>query len=384
MPTSLLTMRQRSPIRQFGRIIAAATAGLLLVGAVHADIAESLSDAIDDRQWDRLENSVDKALAYLATQQERDGSFKGHDVGQPAITSLAIMAFISRGHQPGAGPHGAKLEKAIDFVLDTQERDGLFTYLPAPGPYEKRQPSHTATYNHAIAGLMLGEVYGMCTGKRSERVRRAIQAGLVFTWRLQRQRKDRASDEGGWRYIHDRDDRDSDISVSGWHLMFMRSAKNAEFDVPKPLVDAALGYVRRCYVDSSRGTFSYFPGKSDKANRTMTGIGALSLALGGQHRDPMVRKAADWMLRKGMDDYNDDDRWHYCHYYMVQAMAQVGGDHWRQFFPGVLNELLRHQRSNGSWRPGRASESYLGAVYFTSLGVLTLTPPYQLLPLYQR
>ena len=44
--------------------------------------------------------------------------------------------------------------------------------------------------------------------------------------------KDSPADRGGWRYIHDLDDVDSDLSVTGWQLMFLRSARNAGFEVP--------------------------------------------------------------------------------------------------------------------------------------------------------
>lgn len=360
--------------------------GFALLQSLSAQSAPALADILKEDEWGKLEKSVDKGLVYLSKHQERDGSYEGHLVGQPAVTSLAIMAYLSRGHQPGSGPFGESLDRAIDYVLSTQKRDGLFTALDAPGPrYKKNTPDHTATYNHAIAGLMLGEVYGMCTGKRSEQVRKALERALIFTWRLQAQPKDQTKDKGGWRYIHDRNERDSDISVSGWHLMFLRSAKNAEFDVPKVYIDAALGFVKRCYVGSkSKGTFSYYPDDKDEASLTMTAIATLSLALGGLHRDPLVLEAADWMLDDGVEGYGGHKRWHYRYYYYVQAMAQVGGEHWEKTFPRILSELVRNQNRDGSWDGDGASEDFLGDAYFTSLGVLTLTPPYQLLPLYQR
>ncbi|MGK0186870.1 MAG: prenyltransferase beta subunit [Verrucomicrobiales bacterium] len=350
-----------------------------------AQKTESLADALSGSEWNRLEDSVDKGLRWLSKQQEKEGSFESADVGQPAVTSLAIMAYLSRGHQPGSGPYGKQLEAAIDFVLSAQRSDGLFSYLETRGRYVKDTASHTASYNHAVAGLMLGEVYGMCQGERSEKIRQAIERALIYTWKLQRIPKDRDVDRGGWRYVGDRNDRDSDIGVTGWHLMFLRSARNAEFDVPKIFIDDAIGFVRRCHVNTRKGVFSYYPDDEDKASLTMTAIGTLSLALGGQHGDPLVREAVDWMLDEGVDRYEDNKRWHYCHYYYVQAMAQVGGKHWSKTFPKVLKELADSQRSNGRWEPSDAKElKLLGPCYYTSLGVLTLTPPYQLLPLYQR
>jgi hypothetical protein len=46
------------------------------------------------------------------------------------------------------------------------------------------------------------------------------------------------------------------------------------------------------------------------------------------------------------------------------------------------------QAANGSWPPeiytGGPTEQIFGNVYTTALAVLSLTPPYQLLPVYQR
>ena len=345
-----------------------------------------LPEALNAREWAKVESSVDQGLAWLAGQQKPDGSFESRDLGQPAITSFAVMAYLSRGHRPGLGPYGKAMENAIDFVLGTQRKSGLFTYVDAPPPYEHRQAPHTATYNHAIAGLMLGEVYGMCGGERSERIRRAIEMGLEFSWRLQFARKERDEDRGGWRYLYKRDAVESDLSVTGWQLMFLRSAKNAEFDVPKEFIDAAMQYVMRCYLPDKDGVFSYSPGDRNEVNEAMTGIGSLSLSLGGLYNDQRAIEAGDWLLENPLDHdfYRKDNRYHYTAYYCTQAMAQLGGKYWKEFFPIVAAELIRNQEKEGYWYVSRARDNSFGEVYFTSLAILTLTPPYQLLPIYQR
>ena len=43
------------------------------------------------------------------------------------------------------------------------------------------------------------------------------------------------------------DDKDADLSIIGWQLMALRSAKNAGFDVPVEAIDAAVECVRRHY-----------------------------------------------------------------------------------------------------------------------------------------
>ena len=360
---------------------------LMVARATTTAADNGLPEALDDRQWSEVEKSVDRGLQWLASKQEGNGCFEGDEVGQPAITSFAIMAYLSRGHRPGAGPYGDAINRAIDFVLGTQRQNGLFTYEDAIGPYEKGEPSHTATYNHAIAGLMLGEVYGLCEGKRSEKVSRAIQKALDFSWQLQFAKKEREEDRGGWRYLYKRDEVDSDLSVTGWHLMFLRSAKNAEFDVPKEFIDAAMAYVKRCYIAHRDGIFTYSPGDTSEANEAMTGIGALSLSLGGLYDHPHVIEAGDWLLENPLDHnfFNRRERYYYTAYYCTQAMAQLGGKYWKQFYPIVAAEILDHQDKDGNWEiPSGAKEKQLGEVYFTALAILTLTPPYQLLPIYQR
>src|ERR1022692_1284765 len=170
------------------------------VRAADAAPAKTLADALPPEKWRQVENSVDRGLAWLATRQTPDGSFSTLAVGQPAVTSLCVMAFLSRGHQPGFGPYGQQLNRAIDFVLSCQQEDGLFSYEVPQVYFQERQASHTASYNHAIAGLMLGEVYGHVSGERAKKARATMEKAISFTRALQVHPKKYAEDAGGWRY----------------------------------------------------------------------------------------------------------------------------------------------------------------------------------------
>jgi hypothetical protein len=363
-----------------------------------AAAAKSLMAALPPAKWQQVESAVDRALAWMATQQAEDGSFQTLPTGQPGVTSLATMAFLSRGHQPGLGPYGQRINRAIDYVLFCQGSNGLITLLP-PGPVrEDKQPSHTAIYNHAISGLMLGESYGQVSGSRAKIVKQAIERALNFSRQLQIRPK-RAVDKGGWRYIrvYQRSGVDSDLSVTGWHLMFLRSAKNAEFDVPQSWVDEAITYVRSLW-DPATGAFKYElyenTGVGTRISRGMTGAGVLCLSMAGQHQTPMARAAGDWLVAHPFKAFGElvpaRDRFFYGAYYCSQAMVQLGGRYWEQFFPPLAEVLVNSQNTNGSWPPevgGYAptgGEAVFGSGYSTSLAVLSLTPPYQLLPVYQR
>jgi hypothetical protein len=349
---------------------------------VFAGAAPDLT-VLSQQQWRAIDTSVDRALEFLARHQQPDGSFDAPRGGQPGITSLCIMAFLSRGHVPGDRPYGKELERAIDFVLSVQHTSGLLSIEPV-GSYTIGRP----TYNHGISGVMLGEVYGMTSGDLGERIRAAILLALKHSRQLQTQPKRISGDKGGWRYRTAASNNDSDLTASVWHLMFYRSAMNAGFEVPKQYVDEATDYVRRCYSPAD-GDFTYTLGGDEHyaSGATVAG-GILSLSLAGEHHTEMAQHAGRWILSNPFNDYNrrrhPDDRYHYSAYYCSQAMFQLGGKYWEQFYPDFQQVLLENQNSDGSWDAEAARDERFGNVYTTALIVLALTPPHQLLPIYQR
>ncbi len=348
-----------------------------------------LSEVLPRDEWHKLEKSVDRALAWLATQQLPDGSFPSIDQGQPGVTSLCVMAFLSRGHQPDIGPYGERINRAVDYVLSCQMADGLFSRLPPEAEHVIYNASHTAGYNHPIAGLMLGEVYGQMTGEREERVKDAITKALAFSRALQTRPKGEL-EKGGWRYIRWAEATDSDLSTTTWQLMFLRSAKNAEFDVPQQYVDEGLAYIARCW-DPQTGSFFYTisGGNAYITSRGLAGVGIVALTMGGRHQTDMAVAAGDFLLRQPFTDFgainlSSQERFFYTTYYCSQAAAQLGGNYWEGIFPPLSKVLLGAQQSDGSWPPEGGGVGMFGNCLTTAMAVLALTPPYQLLPVYQR
>lgn len=345
----------------------------------------SASDVLTGEQWNRVDATVDRGLAYLASQQQPDGSVSAPRTGQPGITALAVMAFLSRGHTPGEGRYGTQMLAAIDFVLSCQRSDGLLSAAEPESVHVHEGASHTGNYNHAIAGLMLTEIYGMLSGPRQAQAADAIRRALQLTRREQVKPRRSAGEQGGWRYLRPLPSGDADISMSSWQLMFYRSARNAEFDVPKEYVDEALEYIRRGF-DRSQQTFTYnLPGGRNHATLGVAGGAIVSLALGGEHQTDAARQAGDWVLSQPFDHYNrGESPYHYGAYYCSQAMFQLGGEYWRRFYPPLAETLIQHQSSDGSWEPENDKGGSFGRSYTTSLAVLALTPAYQLLPIFQR
>jgi hypothetical protein len=392
--------------------------------------SDSFAAALSPAQWKQVEGCVDRALAWIASQQEADGSFPSRQEAQPAITSLCVLAFLSRGHQPGFGPYGAQMNRAIDFVISCQKPDGLFSYeapdedplnpgqmMPQQAIPQQMIPQQAlggfgrggvrngsaATYDHAIAGLMLGEVFGHADAQRTKEIKEALGKALQFTRDLQNRPKEAPEDKGGWRYLQFQysGGADSDLSVTGWHLMFLRSARNAEFNVPQKYIDDAMAFVHRCWL-SDDGMFHYtVPGRPQSASwsRGLMGSAIVSMALAGEHESPLALAAGNWLLAHPYQSFGDtlgsSDRFLYSTYYCSQAAAQLGGRYWKGIYPPIAEILVKAQQADGSFvatggggfrggRGGGNSEVSYGLCYSTSMAVLSLTPAYQLLPVYQR
>src|SRR6266446_5461295 len=150
---------------------------LLLVGAVPlpaqqivGDAREGLNDSkgttatrsddaprevLSTEEWRRVDNSVDRGLTYLAAQQQADGSFPTDSVAQPGVTSLCVLAFMAHGHNPGSGPYGERLDRAVRYIADCQKPSGLIMLLGSDEPQIDRDVAHdigsSGTYDHAIS-----------------------------------------------------------------------------------------------------------------------------------------------------------------------------------------------------------------------------------------
>ncbi len=319
-----------------------------------------------------VDAAVDKALAFLANNQDRDdGAWKAGRLGKnPAVTSLCVMAFLSAGHVPGEGPYAENIEKGVRYVLSVQQTNGV---IATDGGHEM--------YHHGISTLMLAEVAGMCEGQLGEDVRKAVEKAVAVILKAQRTS---GQDKGGWRYRVAPVD-GADISVTGWQLMALRAAKNLGCDVPPEAIDKAVEYILRCQ-DSSTGGFRYTAqGGFGGVTIPCTGTSILGLELCGKdrHHSDEALKAGAYLL-KNLPRWNSPHL-SYSMYYCSQATFQLGDNYWNFFKPHMHDVLLRNQgRDNGAWVGGDTDGQIYGPYYSTAMAVLALTVEYRYLPIYQR
>jgi hypothetical protein len=337
------------------------TTGLVCLILLLPPMGHAAPPSIEDAQYQRaFDAAVDKGLAFLARSQEANGAIGGNT---PAITSLAIMAFLARGDTPGLPPHGDVINRGIDYILSVPAANG--TLIGGGGQM----------YSHNISSLMLSEVSGMVDPERQARIEGVLPRATQIILAAQDVRKPDPQ-EGGWRY--EPNSGDSDISHSGWALMALRSARNNGAPIPKESIEQAVKYILRCRTQD--GGFAYQPGGGSGVSRT--GIGLLCLELAGRHRDDVTLKAGHYIAERFKKGNPFDGEFkYYALYYSANGMFQLGGKEWEDFAPTLYDTILKLQSADGSW-PAGGNES--NPQYCTSMAILALSVSYRQLPIYQR
>ncbi len=328
---------------------------------------------------DDVDRAVESGIEFLVKTQRPDGAIadRGHEV---AMSALAVMAMAAIGTQPSVlDKRGRAMQSAIDFVLSPNHQS-------MEGYFGGRDGSRM--YGHGIVTLMLTELLGMgATLKQNERIHEALVDAIKVILAAQAVPKPEKL-RGGWRYSPD--SRDSDLSVSIWQLMALRSAKNDGLDVPGEAIDLAIEYLRFSYAspiepggqprDAVSG-FTYTPG-SHHPTFTMTAAGLLALQVCGLYDSPLVEGSANWLLKN--PPKQNERFFYYGVYYYAQGMHQVGGKFAETADKIVPELLLDSQAADGGWTARGGEERNIGSVYATALTLLSLSVRYHYLPIYQR
>lgn len=330
-----------------------------------------------------VDRAVDLGLRYLARELAEnpaaDGSFSDTHGQTNGVVGLVGMAFLSKGYRPGVPPYGEVINGTIDYILNTETPNG---YLGVRGG---------KMYSHGIATLFLSEVSGMVDAERQKRIDVALSKALKII--LDAQIHNRM---GAWRY--EPTSTDADISVTGWNLMALRSARLNGAAVPQAAIDRAVGFIDSCrsralrLKDNARssddgGYWYHAPQYYSRRNYWLggpstparTGGALLCRELSGHHDDAINRKAGDYILRHvKANGFIKDGHHAYATYYCSQGMFQLGGHYWEGFGEAMYKHLLPAQQTNGSWHSAQ------GTTYATAMYVLALTVTYRQLPIYQR
>ena len=323
------------------------------------------AEILEELKPTRADAAVENALKFMAGKQREDGSWSsGYGGPNAGVSSLALLAFMANGNTPERGRYSDVVAKGLDYILKLPERGGILMDRPSHGPM----------YSHGITTIMLAEVYGMT---KSEEVKKRLDDAVKLILNAQRVNKG-GSNKGGWRYQHTSGD--SDISVTGWQLVALRSAKNCDLAVPKEAIEDAIGYIKRCAHPS--GGFGYQPGGVPQQARTGTGV--LALQLCGLYDDPLVIKGAKYLKQNPLQ-WNSE-HFFYALYHASNAMFQAGGEYWEFWKKHIEKLLLEKVQNDGSWpgSPDDSNANTAGPIYMTAMATLALSIENRYLPIYQR
>lgn len=300
------------------------------------------------------ERAVERGLAFLGRTQADDGSFGDRQLyrGNVAVTSLAALAFMAGGHQPGRGTYGEAVRRALEFVLSKEQRS------PAGFLHNPVGPQQLQMYAHGFGTLFLAEVYGMIPDEAlQKRTRDALERAVQLIVKAQ-------NSEGGWRYQPY--PQMADVSVTICQIMALRAARNAGLLVPKSTVDRCVKYVLDC--QTADGGFAYMRQQGPSAfARTAAAVVALYCA--GIYKGKPIDRALEYMrdYHPANGTYRRDIpemHYYYAQYYAAQAMWTAGDKHWEDWFPAIRDELVTRtrQRGDGVWTDVTTCSHYATAM----------------------
>ncbi|TWU03377.1 prenyltransferase/squalene oxidase repeat-containing protein [Neorhodopirellula pilleata] len=316
-------------------------------------------------------DAVERGLRWLARNQEKSGSWsmKGpfddgsYSENRIAATAMAMLAFQGDGNTHLAGPYQSVVEKGLRYLISKQSRrDGFFA---------RDAPGHEKAYAQAQATIAICELYAMT---KDSSLRGPAQAAVDYALKAQ-------SSEGGWRY---EPRQDSDLSVTGWYVMALTSAKSAGLDVNQSSMSVINGYLDTVSTYEGAG-YSYQRGRP--ATPAMTAEGLLCRQYLGWDRDREAMViGVDTLVQDWPIDFSDMNVYYW--YYATQSIHHFGGKPWEQWNGKMRVELPQHQvkrgGESGSWSP-QADQwgENSGRLFTTCLSIYCLEVYYRHLPLYK-
>jgi len=317
----------------------------------------------------QTQQSIEKAMAYLASTQSANGSWSNTRDGASypvTMTSLAGMAMIAGGNTTSRGPYADNVKKAVRYVLSQANPD---SGIIAGGNENGR-----TMYPHGFGLMFLACAYGMENDPAvRERMKTVIDKGILLVSQAQ-------SPAGGWYYTPNSGD---EGSVTVTQLQALKAAANAGFVVPQQTIDKAIQYLELCRTPEGG---IYYSLQSRGSTRLPISAAALPcMYSAGDYESEMAEACLVYVFREFCQNGNNN-RWNkdgghdfYGHYYAAQAFYQAGNEYWDTYFPSARNQLLSMQSADGSW-----NGDGVGPVYGTAMALTILQLPYKYLPIYQR
>ncbi len=331
-------------------------------------------------------------LAWLARKQEKKGgNWKLHE-GYPdaspndmrtnaGATAMVLLAFLGDGHTPTEGLHSKVVANGIAYLISIQRPNGEF-YEEADEGHQKR------AYTNAMATIALCETFAL-TGNPT--LRQPCERAVKFLLDAQHPR------QGGWKYRPQTAETVGDLSVTGWVLMALHTARMAKINVPVDNFERATLFLDS--VSEQNGSrYKYEPTDPlDRVSPAMTAEGLLCRQWLGWPKDhPSQTDALKYLLsEEHKPSWAPGRRNVYAWYYTAQVLHNAGGPEWQAWYQHTSELILKGQVSGGgevggSWHPTKppgSNEEYAakaGRLYLTALCLLVLETPIRHAAIYEK
>jgi hypothetical protein len=352
------------------------------------------------------EAAVMRALRWLKANQEADGSWKTSSGGgteikdgdvsyEPAMTGLALLAFLGHGETPASAEFGETVRKAIQWLMSHQDQKGEYTSSKGHGSDEKH-------YGLPIAAYAMCEAYGLT---QIPNVKRSAEKAISYLLKKQHpnggwyyRKKAGKDDKGNDKWVPDEfgEPTEDDSSLGGWSLQALKAAKMAGVHVDGLSEGIEKGISSMKRLSTPAGSFRYRSSSGHEPFGTgggLTGVGTLCLQLLGQSKAPEVQKGLKWLNDKANLDWSKP--WMaqpiYYWYYITQAKFHSGGETWKSWNKQLSSQLPSNQKIQKASEPGAFDQGYWPSldgycksrVYSTSLCTLMLEVYYRYLPTFK-
>jgi hypothetical protein len=304
------------------------------------------------------EAAVDKALAYLASQQAEDGRWE-HEY-PIAATSFALLAYYGRGERHDIEcRYQDTVARGLKWLL-SQQNGGT-------GDMRGEKPKSNGMYDHGIASLALIEAYGVT---KDPELRPRALATIDFIAEAQHE-------EGGWRY---KPGDAGDLSVTGWYVMALASAEMSGLSVPEKTRNGVRKFLDYISGGQHGGAYGYDkpPGKGGSKTNALHAVGFFCSQLTGASAN--AAKAYESALGLDKAGFLVSDI--YYAYYGTVAAYQHQGPVWRKWMETMHKAFIETQAEDGSWIPAGPHAKSMGPIIGTALTSLCLEAHYRYTPLY--
>lgn len=307
------------------------------------------------------EAAVGRALEWFSKHQEADGrwSGKGFDSGcggcdgkseiesDAAMTGIVLLCYLGAGHTHLAdGPYRENVDSALKWLVARQAASG-----------DLRRGE--TMYGQTLSTVALCEALAMTKDQGlTAPARRAVD----FVIRAAGRRGASAED----------------VSVLGWLVMTVESARRAGIAVPRDVFEGAGRWLDEASSAGAPGRYSYARG--GQASPAMTAEAMFVQQILGRSRDDArMKQSAEFILSEPPKWDGAAPTYHW--YYASLALFQQQGEAWETWNKELSPILVKHQRRDGaaagSWDPQDEWSRLGGRIYQTAVCTLSLEVYYR-------